>query len=106
VILLFSSQLSFAQGDWARTMLGGPIGVTEVILKMMGLNKNITPANILVDDADLQINAFPITVIHNFNIGNRFAQVVVNVMHANVTGSFFAPALGSQIITPLVPNTS
>jgi hypothetical protein len=106
VILLFSLQLSFAQGDGARMTLWGPTGVTGVIPKWMSLNQNITPANILVNDADLQINAFPITVIHNFSIANRFAQVMVNAVPGNVTGSIFAPPLGSQIPDKISVNAS
>lgn len=91
LIIILVSQYANAQGDGARMILWGPIGVTGVIPKWMGLNQNITPANILVKGADIHINAFPITVIHNFRIGGRFAQVMLNAVPGNVTGTLSIP---------------
>lgn len=106
IFTLFTLGHAHSQGDGARMILWGPTGVTGVIPKWMSLNQNLTPANVLVYDADLQINAFPITVIHNFSIANRFAQVMVNAVPGNVTGSLFAPPLGSQIPENISVNAS
>lgn len=95
-IVTFSSQLLMAQGDGARMILWGPTGVTGLIPKWMSLNQNITPANILVEDADLNVNAFPITAIHNFGIANRFAQVMVNAVPGNVSGSLSSTPQNTQ----------
>ena len=89
----------FAQGDGARMILWGPNGVTGAIPKWMSLNQNITPANILVKDADVHINAFPITVIHNFGLAGRFAQVMVNAVPGNVTATLLNQTTDSQIPT-------
>ena len=105
-ITFFTFQLAIDQGDGARMILWGPTGVTGVIPKWMGLNQNMTPANILVNDADLHINAFPVTVIHNFGIAGRFAQVMANAVPGNVNGSLFLPPLGSQIPTDISVNSS
>ena len=98
-IIFSCNQLSFAQGDGARMILWGPTGVTGAIPKWMNLNQNITPANILVDGADVTINAFPVTVIHNFGIAGRFAQVMLNAVPGNVTGTVLATPSGSDTST-------
>lgn len=105
-ICLISTQLAFSQGDGARMILWGPTGVTGVIPKWMRLQQNITPANILVKDADLHINAFPITAIHNFNIAGNFAQIMVNAVPGNVTGSLYLPPSDSQIPTNISVNAN
>ncbi|OBQ50152.1 transporter [Tamlana sp. s12] len=107
LLITFSTlQIANAQGDGARMILWGPNGVTGVIPKWMSLNQNITPANILVKDADLHINAFPITAIHNFGIAGRFAQVMVNAVPGNVNGSAAIPETGTPIPTNITVNSS
>ena len=66
IITVLSLQSTIAQGDGARMTLWGPTGVTGVIPKWMGLNQNMTPSHILIKDADLHINAFPVTAIRQF----------------------------------------
>jgi len=107
LIITFSTfQIAIAQGDGARMILWGPTGVTGAIPKWMSLNQNITPANILVKDADVHINAFPITVIHNFGIAGRFAQVMVNAVPGNVTGTLLIPPTDdNQIPTSISINS-
>ncbi len=104
VLLTFNTSL-FAQGDGARMILWGPTGVTGAIPKWMSLDQNITPANILVEDADLHINAFPITAIHNFEIAGRFAQVMVNAVPGDVTGTLLIPQTETQIPTSISVNS-
>ncbi|KLT68345.1 MULTISPECIES: transporter [unclassified Flavobacterium] len=94
-ILIFSFKNTFAQGDGARMLLWGPTGATGLIPKWMHLNQNITPANILVNGADLTINAFPVTLIHNFNLGGNFAQIMLNAVPGNVSGTLNAAALSN-----------
>jgi hypothetical protein len=112
ILLFFNLILSlncndiFSQGDGARMILWGPTGVTGAIPKWMSLNQNLTPANILVNGADLHINAFPITVIHNFEIAGRFAQVMVNAVPGNVTGTILTPITNIQIPTSISVNSS
>ena len=96
IIALLSLQYAIAQGDGARMTLWGPTGVTGVIPKWMGLNQNMTPAHILIKGADININAFPITAIHNFGIAGRFAQVMVNAVPGNVTGTILFPPTGDN----------
>ncbi len=106
IITIISTQFVFSQGDGARMMLWGPTGVTGAIPKWMSLNQNITPANILVKDADVNINAFPITIIHNFGIAGRFAQILANAVPGNVTGSLLIPDSNTQIPTSVSINTN
>ncbi len=98
-LLIISSQTTFAQGDGARMTLWGPTGVTGVVPKWISLNQNITPANILVKDVDVSIDVFPITIIHNFGIAGRFAQVLASAIPGNVTGSLLIPDSDTQIPT-------
>jgi len=104
--IVASLQLSFAQGDGARMTLWGPTGVTGVIPKWMSLSQNITPANILINEADIHINAFPITAIHNFGIAGNFAQVMANVVPGNVNGSIALPQSGTPIPANISVNSS
>lgn len=102
---MISFQYASAQGDGARMILWGPTGVTGAIPKWMNLNQNITPANILVNGADIHMNAFPITVIHNFGIGGRFAQLMANAVPGNVTGTLLIPDSDTQIPTFISVNS-
>ena len=87
IFIVLGIQYTIAQGDGARMTLWGPTGVTGVIPKWMGLNQNMTPSHILVKDADLHINAFPVTAIRNFGIAGRFAQIMLNMVPGSVSGS-------------------
>lgn len=80
----------FAQGDGPRNLLWGPKGVTAFIPKWMDLNQNITPGNVLIKDADIKIDVFPLTLIHNFSIGGRFAQIMMNAVPGTASGTFVA----------------
>lgn len=85
-IVLLTSVSTFAQGDGPRNLTWGPKGVTAVIPKWMSLHQNISPGNILVKEAEFNINVFPITVVHNFDLGGRFAQVMLNAVPGSATG--------------------
>ncbi len=103
IITALSIQYAIAQGDGARMTLWAPTGVTGVIPKWMGLNQNMTPAHILVENADLHINAFPVTAVHNFGIAGRFAQIMINAVPGSVTGSTVSPSIPGS---PVPPNIS
>lgn len=53
----------------------------------MSLSQNITPGNVLITDADIKIDVFPLTLIHNFSIGGKFAQVMVNAVPGSASGT-------------------
>ena len=106
LITLVSVQFATAQGDGARMILWGPTGVTGVIPKWISLDQNLTPANILINGADVHINAFPVTLIHNFGIKGRFAQVLVSAIPGNVSGILFVPSTDIQIPTSVSINSS
>jgi outer membrane protein OmpA-like peptidoglycan-associated protein len=75
-----------AQGDGPRNILWGPIGVTALNAKWMSLNQNVTPTNIYVKDAEIRIDVFPLTLIHNFNLGGHFAQIMLNGTPGSASG--------------------
>lgn len=102
ILLLLLSQNNFAQGDGARMLLWGPTGATGLIPKWMHLKQNVTPANILVNGADLTINAFPVTLIHNFNLGGNFAQIMLNAVPGDVSGTLNTSGLGIPSLPPII----
>ena len=107
IITMLSFQYASAQRDGARMILWGPTGVTAATPKWMNLNQNITPSNVLVNGADVHINAFPITIIHNFGIADRFAQIMVSAVPGNVTGTLLIPPTDdNQIPTSISINSS
>ncbi len=88
--MLFISVFShtvMAQGDGPRNLLWGPEGVTALIPKWMDMKQNLTPTNILIKDAKINIDVFPITLIHNFNLGGRFAQIMLNAVPGYLNGT-------------------
>jgi hypothetical protein len=86
ILIYFNVSLAKAQGDGPRNLTWGPKGVTALIPKWMSLNQNISPGNILVKNAEFKIDVFPITLIHNFDIGGLFAQVMLNAVPGSATG--------------------
>lgn len=90
----FVAQSLFAQGDGARNLLMGPKDIWVLQPKWMSLNQNITPGNVLVKDAAIKIDVFPITLIHNFNLGGRFAQIMINAVPGSASGKISADQPG------------
>jgi hypothetical protein len=77
-----------AQGDGPRTMLPSPTGIWGINPKPTFLNQNFLPSgDILIKDADINVNIFPTTFFHTFGIGGRFAQLMVMVNPGNAKGS-------------------
>lgn len=87
LIFLLKDSTLFAQGDGPRNLLWGPKGATAFIPKWMHLTQNITPGNVLIEDADIKIDVFPLTLVHNFDIGGRFAQIMLNAVPGSASGS-------------------
>ncbi len=75
-----------AQGDGPRNIIWGPTGVTALNAKWMSLNQNLTPGNIYIKDAEIKIDVFPLTLVHNFNLGGRFAQIMFNATPGSASG--------------------
>lgn len=86
LFLILSLSVS-AQGDGARNLLWSPKGTFAFLPKWMGMNQNITPGNVLIKDADLHIDAFPLTLVYNFGLANRYAQVMLNAVPGDVSGT-------------------
>ncbi len=86
-LFLFAATFLHAQGDGPRQLLWGPTGATSVVFKWMNMNQNILPANILVNDADVKIDVFPTSFVHNFGLGGRFAQVMFTFIPGKVSGT-------------------
>ncbi len=86
IITVLTSQFSLAQGDGPRNLLWGPKGASAFIPKWMSLNQNITPGNVLITDADINIDVFPLTLVHNFNLGGNFAQIMINAVPGSASG--------------------
>ncbi len=86
LILLCNIHFVFAQGDGPRNLLWAPKGVTALIPKYMHLSQNITPGNVLIKDADITIDVYPITLVHNFGLGNRWAQIMFSAVPGKVSG--------------------
>jgi outer membrane protein OmpA-like peptidoglycan-associated protein len=75
-----------AQGDGPRNILWGPTGVTALNAKWMNLNQNLTPGNIFIKDAEIKIDVFPLTLVHNFKLGGNFAQIMLNATPGSASG--------------------
>jgi len=91
ILALVITTASLAQGDGPRAFLLAPKGIWGVNPKWMNLSQNFTPSgNILVKDADIKVNVFPITAFHTFGIGKTFAQIMVNVTPGSLSGTAFA----------------
>jgi hypothetical protein len=86
--LLSNSIYLKAQGDGPRTFLLAPKGIWGVNPKAAFLNQNFLPSgDILIKDADIQVNVVPATFFHTFGIGGRFAQAMVMVNPGSANGT-------------------
>lgn len=90
LLFLLISLPAFAQGDGPRNLLWSPKGTFAFLPKWMSMNQNITPGNVLIKNADLHIDAFPLTLVYNFGLANRYAQVMLNAVPGSVSGSLVA----------------
>lgn len=79
---------NYAQGDGPRSELFAPTGVWGVNAKYLHLEQNLLPAgNILVENADFNINLFPTTFFHTFGIGKQYARVLAMINPGSATAS-------------------
>ena len=87
LILLFTSQSLLAQGDGPRSFLLTPKGIWGLNPKWLNLDQNILPAgNILIRDAQISVNVYPITAFHTFSLGGRYAQLLFMVNPGSAHG--------------------
>lgn len=87
VLLLTTGFSGMAQGDGPRSYLFFPTGLWGINPRAMTLNQNILPAgNILVKDADINVNVFPTTIFHSFDLMGRVAQLQFMFNPANASG--------------------
>jgi hypothetical protein len=86
-----------AQGDGPRSYLLNPKGLWGINPRAIHLNQNILPSgNILVTQADINVNVFPTTAFHSFGIKGRFAQVQFMFNPANASGTVTTIDTGFQ----------
>jgi hypothetical protein len=93
ILILFCRNI-YGQGDGARMLLWGPKGVTTFIPKWMHLEENILPGDILVKEANVTIDVFPLVLVHNFDLAGHFAQVMVMANPGSITGTLTASNSG------------
>jgi hypothetical protein len=95
LILILNSHIAFAQGDGPRTFLSAPKGLWGINPKATFLNQNFLPSgDILIKDADINVNVVPTTIFHTFSIGGRFAQAMFMINPGSANGRVVADAPG------------
>jgi hypothetical protein len=77
-----------AQGDGPKAFQLTPKGLWGINAKWMDLNQNLLPTgNILIKDADIQVDVFPITAFHTFGIKNTWVQLMAMANPGSASGS-------------------
>jgi len=96
--LLFIVTVS-AQGDGPRSAQLAPTGVFGIASKYVNLSTNISPATVLVKEADFEIQLFPVSAFYTFKIKNQFAQVigVITPAQAKLKLTGTAPGIPSSL---------
>lgn len=96
---LFFVSTILAQGDGPRSALLAPTGVFGIATKYVNLSTNLSPATILVEQAEFEIQLFPISAFYTFKIKNQFAQVlgVMTPATAQVGLNGVAPGLPDNL---------
>ena len=93
-VLLSSGQL-IAQGDGPRTFLLAPKGLWGVNPKATFLSQNFLPSgDILIKEADINVNVVPTTLFHTFSLGGRFAQAMVMINPGAANGTVAPDSTG------------
>lgn len=96
ITLLLSSIYLYSQGDGPRAHLQSPIGVWAINPKYLHLDQNLLPnGNILVKNANINVDVFPTTLVHTFSIKGKFARVfgMINPGSLTATGNFEANSI-------------
>jgi hypothetical protein len=106
---LFCLGMSFqarSQGDGPRSFLLAPKGVSGVNAKWLNLSQNLIPAGtVLIPDADVKVDVFPITLFHTFSLGGRIAQAYVMFNPGSATaGTSIGPPIGPIPINKISAN--
>ncbi len=98
-LCLLLTGTSFAQGDGPRSGLLAPAGVFGIATKYVNLSTNLSPATVLVKEADFNIQLFPVSAFYTFKIKNQFAQVlgVVTPANAKLGLSGTAPGIPDEL---------
>jgi hypothetical protein len=94
--IFFLHTVARSQGDGARSFLLAPKGVSGINAKWIHLNSNLIPAGtLLIPQADINVDVFPITLFHTFSLGGRFAQVYAMVNPGSATAkTAIGPPIG------------
>jgi hypothetical protein len=88
ILALVAAAATIAQGDGPHTMLPTPTGLWGINPKATFLNQNFLPSgDILIKDADINVNVVPTTLFHSFGIGGKFAQLMFMVNPGSANGS-------------------
>lgn len=95
LLISFVKYSLFAQGDGPRTFLPAPKALWGINPKAIFLNQNFLPSgDILIKNADINVNVIPVTAFHTFNINGRFAQLMLMVNPGSANGSVEADLPG------------
>ena len=88
IIFVSFSGVCFAQGDGPHTMLPTPTGLWGINPKATFLSQNFLPSgDILIKDADINVNVVPTTLFHTFGIGGKFAQLMFMINPGSASGT-------------------
>jgi hypothetical protein len=89
ILFAFLTANLYAQGDGPRVHLPAPVGAWGVLGKYMNMQQNLLPTgNLLVKEADFDINVFPTTLFHTFGLKGREAMVQFMINPGSATGTF------------------
>lgn len=95
LLILADRNYLLAQGDGPRTFLLAPKGLWGINPKGVFLNQNFLPSgDILIKNADINVNVVPTTVFHTFSIGGRFAQAMFMINPGSANGRVIADVPG------------
>lgn len=97
LFLFFLSSATLAQGDGPRSFMLLPKGIWGANVRWLGMDQNINATGtILVPEASINVDVFPITLYHTFSLAGRYAQFSVMVNPGNVSAS-------AKKVPPIIP---
>ncbi|MFK7936524.1 MAG: transporter [Saprospiraceae bacterium] len=97
---ILSNHSIFAQGQGPHSSLLTPTGVWGVGVKYLNLQQNIAPSNqALVQNAEFNIDLFPIAVFHTFGVKNQQSQLafMLNPSSANLALTSRVPGIPDNL---------
>jgi hypothetical protein len=96
-VIFLSSFAAMAQGDGPRSFILLPKDVWAINARWLAMDQNLVPAGtILVPNAEIDIDVFPITLYRTFSLGGRFAQLSFMFNPGSVAAS-------AKNVPPIVP---